>query len=85
MLGGRSLAQGVGRLQGEVSVSQVVSRAGLLTLRWLSLLLQLHVAEDRDQDEEHDDTHAAAHDQAEAARQDGTPATVQVLQTFVSF
>lgn len=85
MLGGRTLAQGVGGLQGEVAVGEVVCRSGLLALGRLSLLLQLHVAEDRDQHEEHDDAHAATHDEAEAARQDRAPAAVQVLQPLVTF
>lgn len=72
-----SVLRPIAALQREVSVRHVlgrIRRKRLIPLDRRALLLHLHVAENGDQHHEHDEAHAAAHDQAKSSRQDARDA-----------
>ncbi|KAJ8891141.1 hypothetical protein PR048_010655 [Dryococelus australis] len=61
-------------LDGEVSVGDVLWRRWLVALHRLAPLLQLHVGEHGDEQDEDDEAHAAAHDEPQAACEHGAHA-----------
>lgn len=68
-----SVLRPVAALQREVPVGHVLRRIRgqrLIPLNRRALLLHFHVAKDGDQHHEHDEAHAATHDQTEPSRED---------------